>query len=104
MSFFNRRDTTDVADRIMGDVTAQESMLSSTLPQLIAGIVSTVVICTMLAFFDWRLACCVMVTLPLSAGVIALSRRHQSRFSKGRIESAWMRWRACRTTSRASRT
>ena len=33
----------------------------------------------MLAFFDWRLACCVMVTLPLSAGVIALSRRHQSR-------------------------
>lgn len=79
MSFFNRRDTTDVADRIMGDVTAQESMLSSTLPQLIAGIVSTVVICAMLAFFDWRLACCVMVTLPLSAGVIALSRRHQSR-------------------------
>ena len=79
MSFFNRRDTTDVADRIMGDVTAQESMLSSTLPQLIAGIVSTVVICVMLAFFDWRLACCVMVTLPLSAEVIALSRRHQSR-------------------------
>lgn len=79
MSFFSRRDTTDVADRIMGDVTAQESMLSSTLPQLIAGIVSTVVICVMLAFFDWRLACCVMVTLPLSAGVIALSRRHQSR-------------------------
>ena len=79
MSFFNRRDTTDVADRIMGDVTAQESMLSSTLPQLIAGIVSTVVICVMLAFFDWRLACCVIVTLPLSAAVIALSRRRQSR-------------------------
>ncbi len=79
MSFFNRRDTTDVADRIMGDVTAQESMLSSTLPQLIAGIVSTVVICVMLAFFDWRLACCVIVTLPLSAAVIVLSRRHQSR-------------------------
>ena len=79
MSFFNRRDTTDVADRIMGDVTAQESMLSSTLPQLIAGIVSTMVICVMLAFFDWRLACCVIITLPLSAGVIALSRRHQSR-------------------------
>lgn len=79
MSFFNRRDTTDVADRIMGDVTAQESMLSSTLPQLIAGIVSTAVICVMLVFFDWRLACCVIVTLPLSAAVIALSRRHQSR-------------------------
>ena len=79
MSFFNRRDTTDVADRIMGDVTAQESMLSSTLPQLIAGTVSTAVICVMLAFFDWRLACCVMVTLPLSAAVIALSRRREKR-------------------------
>lgn len=79
MSFFNRRDTTDVADHIMGDVTAQESMLSSTLPQLIAGTVSTAVICVMLAFFDWRLACCAMVTLPLSAAVIALSRRREKR-------------------------
>lgn len=79
MSFFNRRDTTDVADRIMGDVTAQESMLSSTLPQFIAGTVSTAVICVMLAFFDWRLACCAMVTLPLSAAVIALSRRREKR-------------------------
>lgn len=79
MSFFNRRDTTDVADRIMGDVTAQESMLSSTLPQLIAGTVSTAVICVVLAFFDWRLACCAMVTLPLSAAVIALSRRREKR-------------------------
>lgn len=79
MSFFNRRDTTDVADRIMGDVTAQESMLPSTLPQLIAGTVSTAVICVMLAFFDWRLACCAMVTLPLSAAVIALSRRREKR-------------------------
>lgn len=79
MSFFNRRDTTDVADRIMGDVTAQESMLSSTLPQLIAGTVSTAVICVMLAFFDWRLACCAMVTLPLSAAVIALCRRREKR-------------------------
>lgn len=79
MSFFNRRDTTDVADRIMGDVTARESMLSSTLPQLIAGTVSTAVICVMLAFFDWRLACCAMVTLPLSAAVIALSRRREKR-------------------------
>ena len=79
MSFFNRRDTTDVADRSMGDVPAQESMLSSTLPQLIAGTVSTAVICVMLAFFDWRLACCAMVTLPLSAAVIALSRRREKR-------------------------
>ncbi len=77
MSFFNRRDTADVAESLMGDVTAQESMLSSTLPQLIAGIVTTVAICAMLAFFDWRLACCVIVTLPLAAGVVALSRRRQ---------------------------
>ena len=104
MSFFNRRDTTDVADRIMGDVTAQESMLSSTLPQLIAGIVSTVVICVMLAFFDWRLACCVMVTLPLSAGVIALSRRHQSRLSKGRTRPPGCAGARAGLPRRASRT
>ena len=49
MSFFNRRGVSDVAESIMGDVTGLESMLSSTLPQLIAGCASTVIVCALLA-------------------------------------------------------
>lgn len=91
MSFFNRRGITDVADRIMGDVTAQESMLSSMVPQLMAGCVSTVVICVLLAFFNWTLALCVLVTLPVAALVILVSHRRARRLfvrqQDARIES-----------------
>ena len=79
MSFFNRRDAADVAEHLMGDVTSQESMLSSTLPQLIAGCVSTTIICVLLAFFDWRLALAVLVTLPIAFGIVLASRKRERR-------------------------
>lgn len=91
MSFFNRRGTADVADRIMSDVTAQETMLSSTVPQLVAGCVSTVAICVLLAFFNWMLAFCVLVTLPIAALIVLASHRREKRLFErqqdARIES-----------------
>lgn len=92
MSFFNRRDLADITENLMGDATSQESMLSSTLPQLVASGVSTVLVCTLLAFFDWRLALCVLVTLPLSFAIVLLSRNHErvlfTRQNQARIEAS----------------
>lgn len=91
MSFFNRRGVSDVAESIMGDVTGLESMLSSTLPQLIAGCASTVIVCALLALFDWRLALCVVVTLPLAFGIVlggrARERRLFERQNAARLEA-----------------
>ena len=74
MSFFNQRDLSELTENLMGDVSSRESLMSSTIPQLVASCVSTAVVCVMLAFFEWRLALFVfsMTGLVLAANFILL--------------------------------
>lgn len=79
MSFFNRRDLSELSENIMGDVTSQESMLTGVLPQLLSNCISTTVTCALLAIFDWRLALCIFCTLPAALVVVLASRKHERR-------------------------
>ncbi|MBM6953738.1 ABC transporter ATP-binding protein [Enorma phocaeensis] len=79
MSFFNQRDLSELTENLMGDVSSRESLMSSTVPQLVASCVSTAVVCAMLAFFEWRLALCVFVTLPVALGIVLAARQHERR-------------------------
>ena len=79
MGFFNQRDLSELTENLMGDVSSRESLMSSTVPQLVASCVSTTVVCVMLAFFEWRLALCVFSTLPAALVIVLLSRRHERR-------------------------
>lgn len=79
MSFFNRRDLSELSENIMGDVTSQESMLTGVLPQLLSNCISMTVTCALLAIFDWRLALCIFCTLPAALVVVLASRKHERR-------------------------
>lgn len=79
MSFFNRKDLSELSENLMGDVTSQESLMTGVIPQLVASCVSTAVACASLALFDWRLALCIFVTLPLALVVVVASRAHEHR-------------------------
>lgn len=79
MGFFNQRDLSELTENLMGDVSSRESLMSSTIPQLVASCVSTAVVCAMLALFEWRLALCVFATLPAALAIVLLSRRHERR-------------------------
>ena len=79
MSFFNQRDLSELTENLMGDVSSRESLMSSTIPQLVASCVSTVVACVMLAFFEWRLALCVFSTLPAALVIVLAARGHERR-------------------------
>ena len=57
MSFFNTKDLSDITTNMMADCSSMESMLSSTIPPLIANIISVTLTCICLAFFDWRKPC-----------------------------------------------
>ena len=52
MSFFNTKDLSDITTNMMADCASMESMLSSTIPPLIANIISVTLTCVCLAFFD----------------------------------------------------
>lgn len=66
MSFFNTKDLSELTTNMMSDCSSMESMLSSTIPPLIANGITVTLTCILLAFFDWRLALCMYITLPVA--------------------------------------
>lgn len=80
MSFFNTKDLSDITTNMMSDCSSMESMLSSTIPPLIANVFSITLTCIMLAFFDWRLALAIFCTVPVSFLVIFVGKRTEKRW------------------------
>lgn len=85
MSFFNENDLSEITSNMMSDCSAMESMLSSTIPPLIANLISVSITCILLAFFEWRLAILVFSTIPIAIIVVIISKKYQKRaFEKHR--------------------
>ena len=82
MSFFNTKDLSELTTNMMSDCSSMESMLSSTIPPLIANFITATLTCVMLAFFEWRLALCIFCTIPLAFLIICLSKGKQEKLYK----------------------
>ena len=87
MSFFNTKDLSELTTNMMSDCSSMESMLSSTIPPLIANAISATITCILLAFFDWRLAICVFITMPLAFLIIWLSRKYQKKLFERQVDA-----------------
>ncbi len=87
MSFFNTRDLSELTTHMMADCRSMESMLSSTIPPLIADLVSVCVTCIAMAFFDLRMALAIFCTLPLSMLVIVYSRKRQRKLFETQVSA-----------------
>ena len=80
LSFFGRRDLSDLTATLMADCSSLEQAFSHFIPQLFGTILSTALIAVGLLFFDWRMGLAVLWVLPFSALLIFGSRRLQDRF------------------------
>lgn len=87
MSFFNAKDLSELTTNIMGDCATTEHVLSHVLPQLCANGISMTIVCIMLAFFEWRLALTVFITVPIAFLIIFGSKRLQDKLSQKHIEA-----------------
>ncbi len=87
MSFFNSKDLSELTTNMMGDCATTEHVLSHVIPQLCANGISMVIICTMLAFFDWRLALAVFCTVPVAFLIILGSKKLQAKLSTKHVEA-----------------
>lgn len=74
MSVFNSKDLSEITTNLMGDVATSEHVMSHVVPQLFSNMISITVICIMMAFFDWRMALAVFISVPVALLVIVLSR------------------------------
>lgn len=77
MSFFNEKNLAEVTTNMMADCSSMETLLSSTIPQLIAALVTVIATCVALAVFDWRMALALFATMPVAFLVMWLGRSLQ---------------------------
>lgn len=87
MSFFNEKDLSELTTNIMADCSTAEHVLSHVVPQLSANAVSVAVICVLMAFFDWRMALAVFITVPVALLVILGSKKIQGRLSEKQVKA-----------------
>lgn len=80
LSFFNRKDLSELTTNIMADCTSIEHAMSHVVPSLIGHCVAITLICLMLAFYDWRMALAVYCALPVSGLIIFAASVVQTKF------------------------
>ena len=69
LSFFGRRDIADLTTVIMKDCSDQERMFMHVVPQLFGTGISTVVVVTALAVYNWQLALAAFWVLPVAVAM-----------------------------------
>lgn len=87
MSFFNAKDISELSSNLMSDCTNIEQTMANGIPQLFSNIISASIICVALAFFDWRMAMALFISLPVALLIFWLSRKLQSRLFSGQVNA-----------------
>lgn len=75
LSFFGRRELSDLTSVIMDDVQTVSHILSQTAAELMSGLITGCVAMAVLFFYDARLTGYLAICLPVAVFVMALSRR-----------------------------
>ena len=73
LSFFGKKDLSDLTTVLMTDCATLEGGLSHWVPEFIGSLISTLLIVAGLFIFDWRMALASLWVLPVSFGIILAS-------------------------------
>ena len=82
LSFFGKKDLTDLTTVILGDCTAIEHAFSHQMPQFYGSMISTVILAVMLLCYHWRLGLAALWPLPVSLLIVGLSKRFRNRIDR----------------------
>ncbi|MDR1142646.1 MAG: hypothetical protein LBK77_00315, partial [Spirochaetaceae bacterium] len=87
LSFFNRKDLSELTTNMMDDCTSVEHVMSHVTPGLFADTITTVLVTVILCFFDWRMALALFAPLPVSFGIIFITKKMQERHGRRTVEA-----------------
>ena len=87
LSFFGKRDLSDLTTTIMADCTMLEQSFSHWIPEFFGSMISTVIIAVCLFIFDWRMALAALWVLPVSLAIVAFSGKVQNYFTRRQTEA-----------------
>ncbi|SKC37311.1 ATP-binding cassette, subfamily B [[Eubacterium] yurii] len=79
LSYFGKRDLTDLAETMMNDMNLYETIFSHAVPQMYSTAISTAVIVLMLLIYKPKLAFAALWVIPISLLIMLLSRKSQQK-------------------------
>ena len=82
LSFFGKKDLSDLTSTIMNDCAQMETASSHFIPELFGACISTALIAIGLFFFDWRMAIAALWVLPVSFLIVGCSGKVQKSLNK----------------------
>lgn len=82
LSFFGKKDLSDLTSTIMNDCAQMETASSHFIPELFGACISTTLIAIGLFFFDWRMAIAALWVLPVSFLIVGCSGKVQKSLNK----------------------
>ena len=86
MSYFGRKDPTDLTVRIMGDCTMQEQSMSHWFPELIGSMICISMLGIMILVFDPVMGATSLWPIPVSFAIVILSKRFQDRYNRYKFD------------------
>ncbi len=86
LSFFSKKDPTELTVRIMGDVTMQESALSHWVPSLIASLIFTPIIGIMILMWSPILGLSIVWPIPVAFFIVIMSSKFQKKQNKKKFD------------------
>ena len=86
LSFFGKKDLSDLTSTIMADCAQMETASSHFVPELVGACISTTIVAIGLFFFDWRMVMAALWVLPISLIIVACSGKVQRSLNKKQMD------------------
>ena len=86
LSFFGKKDLSDLTSTIMADCAQMETASSHFVPELVGACISTTIVAIGLFFFDWRMVMAALWVLPISFIIVACSGKVQRSLNKKQMD------------------
>lgn len=86
LSFFGKKDVSDLTNTIMSDCALIETASSHWIPELIGSMISTTIIVICLLFFNWKMALAAIWVMPVAFVIVLTSRRGLKNTQKKTLE------------------
>ncbi len=87
MSYFGKKDLSDLTSTMMADCTTMEQAFSHWIPEFFGSMISTVIVSIGVLAFNWRLGLAALWPLPISLCMVACSKRVQNYFQRKQTEA-----------------
>lgn len=82
LSFFGKKDLSDLTSTIMGDCAVLETASSHWIPELVGSLVSTTIVVLCLFFFNWKMTLAAVWVMPVAFVIVVSSRKFEYKVSE----------------------